>query len=280
MDILIYIMNNSNNFSVAVIGVGNMGSALVRGMILRAKFSKEQITICDLDEKKVETLVVDLGVKFVSSAREAVKKTDLIILAAKPQALPKLLSEISNFLNVNQTIMSIAAGVTTASIEQKIGKQIPVVRVMPNLPALIGKGVSVYCRGLFTSDKDTNRSKAILMSVGKTIEATESLLDPVTALSGTGPAYIFHTMEAMIQSGIEMGIDKEIAIDLVQQTVLGSAQLAIKSERNITSLREDVTSKGGTTEAAIAYLRKKQYSDIVVNAILEAEKRSQELGDS
>ena len=280
MDILIYIMNNSNNFSVAVIGVGNMGSALVRGMILRAKFSKEQITICDLDEKKVEDLVVDLGVKFVSSAREAVKKTDLIILAAKPQAFPKLLSEISNFLNVNQTIMSIAAGVTTASIEQKIGKQIPVVRVMPNLPALIGKGVSVYCRGLFTSDKDTNRSKAILMSVGKTIEATESLLDPVTALSGTGPAYIFHTMEAMIQSGIEMGIDKEIAIDLVQQTVLGSAQLAIKSERNITSLREDVTSKGGTTEAAIAYLRKKQYSDIVVNAILEAEKRSQELGDS
>ncbi len=280
MDILIYIMNNSNNFSVAVIGVGNMGSALVRGMILRAKFSKEQITICDLDEKKVETLVVDLGVKFVSSAREAVKKTDLIILAAKPQAFPKLLSEISNFLNVNQTIMSIAAGVTTASIEQKIGKQIPVVRVMPNLPALIGKGVSVYCRGLFTSDIDTNRSKAILMSVGKTIEATESLLDPVTALSGTGPAYIFHTMEAMIQSGIEMGIDKEIAIDLVQQTVLGSAQLAIKSERNITSLREDVTSKGGTTEAAISYLRKKQYSDIVVNAILEAEKRSQELGDS
>lgn len=280
MDILIYIMNNSNNFSVAVIGVGNMGSALVRGMILRAKFSKEQITICDLDEKKVETLVVDLGVKFVSSAREAVKKTDLIILAAKPQAFPKLLSDISNFLNVNQTIMSIAAGVTTASIEQKIGKQIPVVRVMPNLPALIGKGVSVYCRGLFTSDKDTNRSKAILMSVGKTIEATESLLDPVTALSGTGPAYIFHTMEAMIQSGIEMGIDKEIAIDLVQQTVLGSAQLAIKSERNITSLREDVTSKGGTTEAAIAYLRKKQYSDIVVNAILEAEKRSQELGDN
>ena len=280
MDILIYIMNNSNNFSVAVIGVGNMGSALVRGMILRAKFSKEQITICDLDEKKVETLVVDLGVKFVSSAREAVKKTDLILLAAKPQAFPKLLSDISNFLNVNQTIMSIAAGVTTASIEQKIGKQIPVVRVMPNLPALIGKGVSVYCRGLFTSDKDTNRSKAILMSVGKTIEATESLLDPVTALSGTGPAYIFHTMEAMIQSGIEMGIDKEIAIDLVQQTVLGSAQLAIKSERNITSLREDVTSKGGTTEAAIAYLRKKQYSDIVVNAILEAEKRSQELGDN
>ena len=280
MDILIYIMNNTNNFSVAVIGVGNMGSALVRGMILRAKFSKEQITICDLDEKKVETLVVDLGVKFVSSAREAVKKTDLIILSEKPQAFPKLLSEISNFLNVNQTIMSIAAGVTTASIEQKIGKQIPVVRVMPNLPALIGKGVSVYCRGLFTSDKDTNRSKAILMSVGKTIEATESLLDPVTALSGTGPAYIFHTMEAMIQSGIEMGIDKEIAIDLVQQTVLGSAQLAIKSERNITSLREDVTSKGGTTEAAIAYLRKKQYSDIVVNAILEAEKRSQELGDN
>ncbi len=280
MDILFYIMNNRDDFSVAVIGVGNMGSALVRGMILRAKFSKEQITICDLDEKKVEALVEDLGVKFVSSAREAAEKTELIILAAKPQAFPKLLSEISNFLNINQTIMSIAAGVTTASIEQKIGKQIPVVRVMPNLPALIGKGVSVYCRGSYTSDRDTNRSKAILMSVGKTIEAKESLLDPVTALSGTGPAYIFHTMEAMIQSGIEMGIDKETAIDLVQQTVLGSAKLAIKSERNITSLREDVTSKGGTTEAAISYLRKKQYSDIVINAILEAEKRSQELGDS
>ena len=280
MDILIYIMNNSHDFSVAVIGVGNMGSALVRGMILRGKFSKEQIIICDLDEKKVEDLVVDLGVKYVRSAIEAVEKSEFIILAAKPQAFPTLLNDISNFLDTNQTIMSIAAGVTTASIEEKIGKQIPVVRVMPNLPALIGKGISVYCRGSFTSDKDANRSKAVLMSVGKIIEASETLLDPVTALSGTGPAYIFHTMEAMIQSGIDMGIDKEIAIDLVMQTVLGSAQLAIKSERNITSLREDVTSKGGTTEAAISYLTKRQYSEIVINAILEAEKRSKELGES
>ena len=272
-------MNNSDNFSVTVIGVGNMGSAIVRGMIRRGEFTKEHIIICDLDEKKVEKLVVDLGVKYASSARKAVEKSDFLILAAKPQSFPGLLSEISQFVNTNQTIMSIAAGVTTASIEETIGKQVPVIRVMPNLPALIGKGISVYCSGSYSTDKDINRAKTVLLSVGKIIEAPESLLDPVTALSGTGPAYIFHTMEAMIQSGIEMGIDREIAVDLVLQTVLGSAELAMKSKRNISSLREDVTSKGGTTEAAISYLTKKKYFETVINAILEARNRSKELGE-
>ena len=273
-------MDIRDTFSVAVIGVGNMGSALVKGMILRGKFTKEQIMICDLDQEKVHALVAELGVKYARSAREAVEKSNFLILAAKPQAFPKLLSEISNNININQTIMSIAAGVTTKSIEEKIGKPIPVIRVMPNLPALVGKGISVYCRGAYTSEKDTSRSKNVLMSVGKIIEVPETLLDPVTALSGTGPAYIFHTMEAMIQSGIEMGIDKEIALNLVLQTVLGSAELAIKSDRDITSLREDVTSKGGTTEAAISYLTQKNYFEIVINAILEAKRRSQELGEN
>tara|TARA_B100001778_G_C17988579_1_gene362454 strand:- start:33 stop:494 length:462 start_codon:yes stop_codon:yes gene_type:complete len=149
---------------------------------------------------------------------------------------------------------------------------------MPNLPALVGEGVSVFCGGSNATEVDFDRVEAVLSSVGVCFKAPEDLMDPVTALSGTGPAYVFHTMEAMIQSGVEMGMTSEMAGRLVLQTVLGAAVLAMESNLDPTSLREAVTSRGGTTDAAISHLEKHDYIHLVVAAILAAMERSRELG--
>ncbi len=272
-------MEEVQEFRVGILGVGNMGAALARGMISRSIFDSESVMIFDLDQQKVDSIVADLGVRPAGGVSELVKSADLLILAAKPQAFEDLLTSLSPLVRPGQTVMSIAAGVTTASIEEALGEAVSVVRVMPNLPALVGEGISVYCRGSTATDADVERVAVVLDSVGESLEASEDLMDPVTALSGTGPAYIFHTMEAMIESGIEMGMSREIAERLVLQTVLGAAILANLSDADPATLRERVTSKGGTTEAAISHLSDNEYVRLVIDAILAARDRSSELGE-
>ena len=265
-------------FAVGVIGVGNMGAALVRGIIDRGTVSAQSVIVCDLDQDLVGRICDDMGVVDGTKATHVAASADLVVLAAKPQNLPSLLDEISPSINANQTIMSIAAGVTTQSIEESLGGKPSVIRVMPNLPALVGEGISVICGGLHATESDFERVEAVLSAVGVCLKAPEEMMDPVTALSGTGPAYVFHTMEAMIQSGIEMGMSSEMAERLVLHTVFGSAMLAKESDLDPTSLREAVTSRGGTTDAAISHLEENGYTRLVVKAILAAMDRSEELG--
>ena len=264
---------------MGVIGVGNMGSALVRGIIDQGIIDEKSIIISDIDNNKVDILCKELGVIAGINAENVANISDLIILASKPQNITSLLKQISSKVNANQTVMSIAAGITTSSIEEFLPK-IPIIRVMPNLPALIGEGMSIFCRGAYVSDIDVNRVINVLDAIGICSEYSEELMDSVTALSGTGPAYVFHTIEVMIESGIEMGMTKEMAEELVLQTVYGSALLAKKSELSPTELRKEVTSKGGTTDAAITHLTNNDYTKIVIEAILAAKNRSKELGDS
>jgi pyrroline-5-carboxylate reductase len=264
---------------VGIIGVGNMGSALVRGIINQGVINKKSVIVCDVDHNKVNILCKELGVLDGISAKNIVNLSDLVILASKPQNITSLLEELSNEIKSSQTVMSIAAGITTSSIEEHLS-EIPVIRVMPNLPALIGEGMSIFCRGLYVNDIDVDRVITVLDAVGIYSESSEELMDSVTALSGTGPAYIFHTIEAMIESGIEMGMTKEVSEELVLQTVFGSALLAMKSNLSPTELRKDVTSKGGTTDAAITHLADNNYKKIVIDAILAAKERSKKLGDS
>ena len=266
------------HFAVGVIGVGNMGAALVRGIIDKGTVNAQSVIVCDLDQDIVGRICDDLGVVDGIEATHVAGSADLVVLAAKPQNLPSLLREISPSINANQTIMSIAAGVTTQSIEESLGGQPSVIRVMPNLPALVGEGISVICGGSHATDSDYERVEAVLNAVGVCLRAPEEMMDPVTALSGTGPAYVFHTMEAMIQSGIEMGMSSEMSERLVLHTVFGAAMLAMESDLDPTSLREAVTSRGGTTDAAISHLEEHGYTRLVVEAILAAMGRSEELG--
>ena len=272
-------VSREKRFVVGVVGVGNMGSALVRGIINKGVVDKKSIIICDVDDKKVDILCKELGVVNGINAEKVANLSDLIILASKPQNITSLLEQISSETETSQTVMSIAAGITTSSIEKYL-PEIPVIRVMPNLPALIGEGMSIFCRGSYVKDIDVDRVKNVLDAIGICLESSEDLMDSVTALSGTGPAYVFHTIEVMIESGIEMGMSKEMAEDLVLQTVFGSALLAIKSELSPTELRKEVTSKGGTTDAAITHLANNNYTEIVIEAILAAKNRSKELGNS
>lgn len=265
-------------FAVGVIGVGNMGAALVRGIIDQGTVSAQSVIVCDLDQDLVGRICDDMGVVDGTEATHVAGSADLVVLAAKPQNLPSLLREISPSINANQTIMSIAAGVTTKSIEESLGGQPSVIRVMPNLPALVGEGISVICGGSHATESDFERVEAVLSAVGVCLKAPEEMMDPVTALSGTGPAYVFHTMEAMIQSGVEMGMSSEMAERLVLHTVFGAAMLAMESDLDPTSLREAVTSRGGTTDAAISHLEENDYTRLVVEAILAAMDRSEELG--
>ncbi len=265
-------------FAVGVIGVGNMGAALVRGIIDQETESAQSVVVCDLDQDRVDRLCDDLGVVDGGNAVHVAASADLVVLAAKPQNLSALLGEISDSISANQTIMSIVAGVTTESIEESLGSKPSVIRVMPNLPALVGEGISVFCGGSHTAELDFERVEAVLSAVGVCFKAPEELMDPVTALSGTGPAYVFHTMEAMIQSGVEMGMPSEMAERLVLQTIFGAAMLAMESDLDPTSLREAVTSRGGTTDAAISHLEEHDYTRLVVEAILAAMDRSKDLG--
>jgi len=264
---------------VGVIGVGNMGSALVRGIINQGIINEKSIIICDIDNNKVNILCKELRVTDGIDAKNVANLSDLIILASKPQNITSLLEQISNEINANQTVMSIAAGITTSSIEEFL-PEIPIIRVMPNLPALIGQGMSIFCRGSYVNDIDVDRVITVLDAIGICSESPEELMDSVTALSGTGPAYVFHTIEVMIESGVEMGMTKEMAEELVLQTVYGSALLAMKSKLSPTELRKEVTSKGGTTDAAITHLTNNDYTKIVIDAILAARNRSKELGDT
>ena len=272
-------MIKENQFAVGIIGVGNMGSALVRGIVNKSGIEAKKIIICDVDKVKVESLCRDLGVVDGIDANNTSKLADLVILATKPQNMSTLLEQISKSIKSNQTIMSIAAGITTNSIESVLFGNIPIVRVMPNLPAVVGEGMSIYCGGTYVGDTDLERVRNVLDAVGICLHAPEDLMDAVTALSGTGPAYVFFTIEVMIESGIEMGMSREMAEKLVLQTFFGSALLAMKSELNPTDLRKEVTSKGGTTDTAISHLKENNYTKIVIEAILKAKNRSRELGD-
>lgn len=271
-------MPQDMQFAVGVIGVGNMGAALVRGIVHRGTESPNSVVVCDLDQERVDALCDDLGVVDGRKAVHVAATSDLVVLAAKPQNLSALLGEISESVGANQTIMSIVAGVTTESIENTLGSNPSVIRVMPNLPALVGEGISVYCGGSNATKMDFERVESVLGAVGVCFQAAEGLMDPVTALSGTGPAYVFHTMEAMIRSGVEMGMPPDMAERLVLQTVLGAATLAMESGLDPASLREAVTSRGGTTDAAITHLETHDYSLLVAEAILAAMHRSKELG--
>jgi pyrroline-5-carboxylate reductase len=170
-------MEQEGELRVGVIGVGNMGGALVRGILARGLTSGQNVIVSDLDEKKVAELVDDLGVRSASDSSEVMDFADLIVLAAKPQAFPNLLASIATRFRPEQTIMSIAAGVTTASIESSLGGEPAVVRVMPNLPALVGEGISVFSRGANAGDIDVERVDYVLRAVGDSLEAPEELMD-------------------------------------------------------------------------------------------------------
>lgn len=263
---------------LGVIGAGNMGEALLRGVVHAGLVGPDRVVASDPASERLTQLHAALGIRTTHDNVELVRASDVIVLAVKPQMMTAVLEEIAGSVRVEQIVISIAAGITTASIEDALGLPLPVVRVMPNTPALVGEGASAYCRGRFATAEHALVTQAILDSVGIAVEVAESLMDPVTAVSGTGPAYIFYTLEAMIAAAVELGLPDDLARRLVKQTVLGAARLVMDSGEEPDRLRARVTSPGGTTQAAITHLEGAGYKKVVGDAIRAACVRAGELG--
>lgn len=262
---------------VAFIGCGNMGSALISGTLGSGLISKDKVLVTDIRPKQLEYIKEKEGVSTTENNREAVEKSDIIVLAVKPQVMEKVLSEIRDVVTEDKLIISIAAGITTGFIEKVLGRQVPVVRVMPNTPALVKTGASGLSPGKYAGEEEEAIAEQMMLRVGIVVKVQEEMLDAVTALSGSGPAYIFYIIESLIEAGVEMGLQEDDARKLVEQTVLGAVKMVMETGESPQVLRAKVTSPGGTTEAALKYLEEKGFQKILIAAVKEAAVRSKEL---
>lgn len=236
--------------SLAVIGAGAMGEALIAGW-LASGISAAEIKIVDAHEPRLAEVEQRHGVTGVSLEEAA--HADTVLLAVKPHQVAVILGAAREFLAPGTLVVSIAAGVTLAQLEQAVPGR-AVVRVMPNTPALVGEGMAGIVRGTHATDHHLERVEALMSAVGKTMVIDEQHLDALTALSGSGPAYLFYIAEAMIEGGVHQGLSRAEATELVNQTFLGSSIMLAESGRSATQLREMVTSPAGTTAAALRKL--------------------------
>lgn len=263
------------NKCIGFIGVGVMGSSLIKSL-LASSINSEQICISDKSSEKAAEVSSTYQVK-VKSITEIGKDCDVIFLAVKPQDLDTVLSELSQSLKKETLLISIAAGKTTKFIESKLANTNPVVRVMPNTPAQIGKGVSAISPGASATNDHLSLAKDLLSASGLVVEVAEENQDAVTALSGSGPAYFFNFIEAMIKAGVNLGLTQEVATQLAIGTIAGSAAMLQESGIDAATLRKNVTSPNGTTAAALKVFSDSNLEKIVADAMAAAKKRAQEL---
>lgn len=265
------------NKKIGIIGCGNMGGTIVNGIARSKLFSQVDIYVSDADRKKAAVLARKTGVN--GSTNQMLSKTaDIVLLAVKPKDFDSVVQEIADFVTGRKLLISVAAGISTKHIEDLLGTRQPVVRVMPNLAVTVGEGMSALCAGTFSTKQHLNTVKTIFASLGKTIIVPETMMNAVTAVSGSGPAYIFKIMQDLIAAAKKAGLPADVSIKLVKQTVLGAAILANESNVDPNILKERVTSPGGTTEAALRYLEKNNFERILIEAVQKAKERAQELG--
>lgn len=258
------------------IGGGNMAEALIKGMLQTKKFKTNEIAMSEPKQERRSYLQKTYGINVLSSNKELASLADIIILAVKPQIMDQIIEEVKDSITEGQTVVSIAAGITLSYLSSKLITK-KLTRVMPNTPALVGEGMSVIAVKENFSDKEIESVKNIFLSVGKVLEIEEEQMDAVTALSGSGPAFIALFIEAMTASSMKLGLSSADADMLAAQTLFGTAKL-INSGISPEKLREMVTSPGGTTEAGLRIFEKGEFSKIVSEALEAAHKRAKELG--
>ena len=265
------------NKKIAIIGGGKMGSIIAQGLIAQKISPNKDIIVTDIDAARLEFLRKSMRLKVSQDNEKAVKGADIIILAVKPQNMAATLKEISSAVDKTKFVISIAAGITTAFIESHLVKGARVLRVMPNTPALIGEGAAGVAKGSCAKKSDAKLAHIIFNAVGISVEVEEALIDAVTGLSGSGPAYCFLIIEALIDAGEKMGLPRDLAAKLAMQTMLGAARLCIHSDKQPAELREMVTSPGGTTVAGLKALEEGNIRATIIAAVEAATKRSKEL---
>lgn len=263
---------------LAIIGTGRLGEALLSGLVRAGVVAPERVHATVRRPERAAELAERYGVHAGTDNAAAVRAADVVVLAVKPQTLADVLAGIASAVREGQTIVSVAAGVTTATIEKALGP-VPVVRVMSNTPVLVDEAMSALAPGAHADEEHLALAQRLLDAVGRVVRLDESHLDAVTALSGSGPAYFFLLAEAMIDAGILLGLNRETATQLIVQTMVGSAKMLRDTGRHPVELREGVTSPGGTTISAIRVLEQERVRAAFLNAIEAARDRSVELAE-
>lgn len=263
---------------IGIIGLGNMGSAIIKGLLSSGVVLRQNILGYDHRPEPRNYLNTEFGVHVTNSCDELVGESDCIILAVKPKDIDDVLMRIGSQVGVHKTVISIAAGVTARHIEYLLNTGTPVVRVMPNTPALVGEGMSALFLGKYADLKQKIQAEAIFSSLGQVVTVTdERLMDVVTGVSGSGPAYFFYLIQCLTEVAEEEGIPEEDARRLASQTALGAARMVIATGEDPAVLRERVTSPGGTTEAAFEVFRELKLGEIYKKGVERAIQRSREL---
>jgi pyrroline-5-carboxylate reductase len=267
------------NKQIGFVGVGNMGEALIHGLLHGHLCRPDQILCSDTRPERLKAIREKYEVKGTSHNTEVVKQSDLIIIAVKPQIMKNVVEEIAKYLNLSKLIISIAAGVPLEAIESCAKKELKLIRVMPNICVSVREGVSAIAGGRHALKEDLMTAKTIFDSVGKSLFIEEDLLDAVTGLSGSGPAYIFLIIDALADAGVKVGLSRDDALILASQTLLGAAKMLIETGEHPGKLKDMVTTPGGTAIAGLHTLEEGGLRTTLMNTVEVATQRSRALGE-
>ncbi|PYM16990.1 MAG: pyrroline-5-carboxylate reductase [Candidatus Rokuibacteriota bacterium] len=263
---------------VGFIGAGNMGEALIKGLVTAGVVPAKSVLATDVRTDRLEELARAFGIEVVTDNVALVRAVDVVVLAVKPQIMDAVAKEIAPAVTPATLLISIAAGISTARIRAALGKDARLIRVMPNTPALVLEGATAIARGAGLEPGDIEVAGAIFSAVGRVVVLGEDLMDVVTGLSGSGPGYVALIIEALADGGVKMGLDRSTALALASQTVLGAARLVRETGMHPGVLKDMVTSPGGTTIAGIAALEDGGLRAALIRAVEQATLRSRELG--
>jgi len=268
-----------NEKKIAFIGAGNMGDALISGLLGSESSVPDNIICTDVRQSKLDEIKSKYKVRTADSNREAVGEADIIIYAVKPQILASVLIETAPKLDMSKLVISIAAGVPLAAMETCVQKDLRLIRVMPNIAAAVKEAATAIAAGEHATQEDVNLTMEIFNSIGKCIFLKENyLMDAITGLSGSGPAYIFLIVDALADAGVKVGLSRQDSLFLAAQTAMGAAKLLIETQEHPGQLKDKVTSPGGTAIAGLATLESGGLRTTLINAVEAATNRSKELG--
>ncbi|MCI5897939.1 MAG: pyrroline-5-carboxylate reductase [Firmicutes bacterium] len=263
---------------IGFIGVGNMGSAILKGYLAANPGCETNIKAFDADSKKTEALAEEFGITAVSSVKDAVSGADLVLLAVKPNCMEAVLPEAAESREKNCLVVSIAAGISLAYLERFLGSDAKLIRVMPNTPALVGESMSALCGNRNVTDEDFACAKAVFDAVGRTEEVQESLIDSVIGVSGSSPAYVYMFIEALADGAVAEGMARDKAYVFAAQAVLGSAKMVLETGLHPGALKDAVCSPGGTTIESVCALEESGFRASVMQAVRAAAEKSREMG--
>lgn len=265
---------------LAVIGAGKMGETLIKALLDAKMLAADQIATTVKHASRIDEVAVRLGVRVMLDNREAIDSAEAILLCVKPQALRDVLAEIKPVIRNDQLVISIAASATTSFIERHLEKAVSVVRSMPNTPTLVRAGMTALCRGAHATDEHLKRACKIFEAVGRTLVIDEKYMDAVTALSASGPAYIYIILESLAEGGVKVGLPRQVATELAAQMCFGAAKMVLETGAHPALLKDAVTTPAGCTIDGILQLEEGGLRVTLIKAVVEATRRAAQLIES